>query len=172
MEKARQADSVTVADLRLLHEVLEGPSELWDRAMAGASLFCVYSRARWSDFIHGGCVEIDKLEDDCIACIEIQVIIHTTMHASARRFRFLTLVAAGRGVHVDSLQALGIDVSGAKHGCLMPALDVSGQPLQRAVETDEAGAWLRLLLGEQLERADSSRVISSHSLKSTMLLCS
>ena len=51
----------------------------------------------------------------------------------------------------------------------MVASDVSGQPLQRAVETDEAGAWLRLLLCEQLERADSSRVISSHSLKSTML---
>ena len=51
----------------------------------------------------------------------------------------------------------------------MPAPDISGQPLQRAVDTDEAGAWLRLLLGEQLEKSNSSRVISSHSLKSTML---
>ena len=123
LEKANQAGPLTVADLRLLHEVLEGSSELWDRAMAGASLFCVYSRARWSDFIHGGRIEIDKLEDDCIAYIEVQVIIHKTMHASARRFRFLSLVAPGRGVHggdwvsswLDSLKALGIDVDSEKH---------------------------------------------------------
>ena len=157
--------------------MLEGSADLWDRAMAGASLFCVYSRARWSDFIHGGRIEIDKLENDCIAYVELQVIIHKTMHASARRFRFLSLVAPGRGVHggdwvrswLDNLQALGIDFENDKHGCLMPAPDVNGQPLQRAVDTEEAGAWLRLLLGENLEKANSSRVISSHSLKSTML---
>ena len=177
LEKASQADPLTVADLKLLHEVLEGSSDLWDRAMAGASLFCVYSRARWRDFIHGGRIEIDKLEGDCIAYIEIQVVIHKTMHASARRFRFLSLVAPGRGVHggdwvrcwLDNLQALGIDVGNDKHGCLMPAPDVNGQPLQLAVDTEEAGAWLRLLLGEHLEKANSSRVVSSHSLKSTML---
>ena len=97
--------------------------------MAGASLFCVYSRARWSDFIHGGRIEIDKLENDCIAYVELQVVIHKTMHASARRFRFLSLVAPGRGVHggdwvkswLDNLQALGIDFENDKHGCLMPA---------------------------------------------------
>ena len=51
----------------------------------------------------------------------------------------------------------------------MPAPDSEGRPLARALESDEAGCWLRLLLGEEPSRSDSSRPISSHSLKATML---
>ena len=78
----------------------------------------------------------------------------------------------GKGVHgghwvqhwIDSLKFLNIDPFAPQHGCLMPAPDSYGYPLQRAIETDEAGCWLRLLLGEHLTRAGSSRPISSHSL--------
>ena len=28
----------------------------------GAALFCIYARARWSDFIHGNCIRVDVLE--------------------------------------------------------------------------------------------------------------
>ena len=44
-----------------------------------------------------------------------------------------------------------------------------GRPLTGAVESDEAGCWLRLLLGEAAKRTDGARKLSSHSLKSTML---
>ena len=39
--------------------------------------------------------------------------------------------------------------------------------MKRAVETEEA--WLRLLIREHVNKAESNRSISSHSLKSTML---
>ena len=88
--------------------------------------------------------------------VEMQVAVHKTMFASARRFRFLDLVAPGVGVHgdnwvqqwIDSLKFLNIDPFDAHHGCLMPAPNSHGIPLSRAIETDEAGCWLRLLLGE------------------------
>ena len=176
-EKANQAAPLTVAEVQTLHDVLENSQDVWDRAMAGACLFSIYSRARWSDFIHGGRIELDVMEDCSIAYAEMHVPVHKTMHASARRFRFLNLVAPGRGIHggdwvkcwIDSLKAIGIDPHDAQHGCLMPAPDCYGQPLQRAVETEEAGAWLRLLIGEHEKKLESSRPISSHSLKSTML---
>ena len=57
--------------------------------MAGACLFCVYSRARWSDFIQGGSIEFDRLSDQSIAYVEMQVTVQKTMFAAARRFRFL-----------------------------------------------------------------------------------
>ena len=37
--------------------------------------------------------------------------------------------------------------------------------LQLAVDTEEAGAWLRLLLGEHLERANSARVVQKSFMK-------
>ena len=177
VEKAKQAAPLKMADLISLHETLAGSKDPWDKVMAGACLFCVYSRARWSDFIHGGHIELDFLSDGSIAYVEMQVAVHKTMFASARRFRFLDLVAPGLGVHgdnwvqqwIDSLKFLNIDPFAAHRGCLMPAPDSHGYPLQRAIETDEAGCWLRLLLGEALKRSDSSRLLSSHSLKSTML---
>ena len=177
VEKANQAAPLRVSDLVALHEILEGAGDLWDKAMAGACLFCVYSRARWSDFIHGGTVEVDRHDDGRVAYVEMLVGVHKTMFASARRFRFLNLAAPGRGVHggdwVSSwfacLVALNIDPFAKDHGCLMPAPDCNGVALKRAIDTDEAGGWLRLLLGEALNKADCTRSLSSHSLKSTML---
>ena len=177
MEKANQAAPLKVSEVQMLHDALESSQDIWDRVAAGAFLFCIYSRARWSDFIHGHSIELDTLEDGDIAYAEMHVSVHKTMFASARRFRFLNLVAPGRGIHggdwvrcwMDSLRAVGINPYDPEHGCLMPAPDSYGHPLKRAVETEEAGAWLRLLIGEHVNKAESTRPVSSHSLKSTML---
>ena len=109
IEKAKQAAALKVADLISLHETLEGSQDPWDRVMAGACLFCVYSRARWSDFIHGGSIELDRFSDYSIAYVEMQVTVHKTMFAAARRFRFLNLVAPGKGVHGENWVQLWID---------------------------------------------------------------
>ena len=92
--KANQAGPLTVANLERLHASLEGTGDAWDKLASGAFLFCVYSRARWSDFIHGGQVKLDR-----ISYVEMDIAIHKTMHAAARRFRFLNLTAPGVGVH-------------------------------------------------------------------------
>jgi hypothetical protein len=51
----------------------------------------------------------------------------------------------------------------------MPAPGDDGQALQRSLESGEASKWLRLILGEEINRKDSRRQISSHSLKATLL---
>ena len=70
---------------------------------------------------------------------------------------------------MQCMVTLNIDPHSANGSCLMPAPGDDGRPLKRAVESDEAGCWLRLLLGEAVKRCDSVRKLSSHSLKSTML---
>ena len=177
VNKANQAAPLKVSDLVLLHETLETSDDDWNRLMSGACLFCVYARARWSDFIHGGKITLDHYSDGSIAYVEMDVSVHKTMFASARRFRYLNLAAPGLGVHgtdwvskwMAAFDKLGIDPHAEVRGCVMPAPDVEGKPLARALESDEAGCWLRLLIGEKLGRSESSRPISSHSLKATML---
>ena len=179
VNKANQAAPLKVSDLVLLHETLETSEDYWDRLMSGACLFC--ARARWSDFIHSGKMALDRFSDGSIAAIayvEMDVAVHKTMFSSARRFRYLNLLAApGLGVHgtdwvskwIAAFDKLGIDPFTDVRGCVMPAPDSEGKPLARALESDEAGCWLRLLVGEKPVRSDSSRPISSHSLKATML---
>ena len=175
--KANQAEPLTVANLERLHAILEGTGDAWDKLASGAFLFCVYSRARWSDFIHGSQVKLDRFSDGRISYVEMDIAIHKTMHAAARRFRFLNLTAPGVGVHgsdwvgawMQCMVTLNIDPHSANGSCLMPAPGDDGRPLKRAVESDEAGCWLRLLLGEAVKRSDSVKKLSSHSLKSTML---
>ena len=177
LNRANQAAPLRVSDLVLLHETLETSDDDWNRLMSGACLFCVYARARWSDFIHSGKMVLDHFSDGSIAYVEMDVAIHKTMFASARRFRFLNLAAPGLGVHgtdwvsqwIMAFEKLGVDPFSDVRGCVMPAPDSEGRPLARALESDEAGCWLRLLLGEKPARSDSSRPISSHSLKATML---
>ena len=177
VNRANQAAPLAVRDLVKLHEILESSDDMWDRVMAGSSLFCVYARARWSDFVHCGNLSLDKLSDGSIAYVDADVSIHKTMHSAARRFRFLNLTAPGLGVHgsdwvtqwISALEHIGVDPFNIDGGCVIPAPDSEGRPLRRALESDEAGCWLRLLIGEKHSRAESSRLISSHSLKATML---
>ena len=175
--KANQASPLTVADLERLHSILESDANAWDKLACGSFLFCVYSRARWSDFIHGERVTLDRYSDGRVAYAEMEVTIHKTMFSSARRFRFLNLAAPGVGVSggdwigawLQCMLTLTIDPHSVDGACMMPAPGDDGRPLKRAVESDEAGCWLRLILGAKPKRSDSSRKLSTHSLKSTML---
>ncbi len=178
VNRANQAAPLKVNDLVLLHdETLETSDDDWNRLMSGACLFCVYARARWSDFMHSGKMTLDRFSDGSIAYVEMDVAVHKTMFASARRFRYLNLAAPGLGVHgtdwvskwIAAFGKLGIDPFTDVRGCVMPAPDSEGKPLARALESDEAGCWLRLLIGEKPVRSESSRPISSHSLKAAML---
>ena len=45
----KQAEHFTVKQLQVFHAVLRESEEIWNRVMAGMVLFCVYTRARWSD---------------------------------------------------------------------------------------------------------------------------
>ena len=175
--KPQQAEPLTVRDVCLLHEIQDS-GQVWDRAFAGACLFCIYARARWSDFCHGDTLRLDFSADGRIAYADMEVYIHKTMHSSAKRFKFLDLAASGIGFSgtdwiatwVSVMDNLGIDYEHQKPGkCLMPAPGEDDTPCVRPLDCSEVGTWLRLLLGERAKRTDSRRLISSHSLKATLL---
>ena len=80
----------------------------WTRVMpgigffSGAALFCLYARARWSDFIHGNCIRLDVLDSTGkVAYADVEVQIHKTMKAAANKFKFLDLVVCGSGIFGD-----------------------------------------------------------------------
>ena len=176
--KLNQASPLTVADIWHLHTCLDN-GDAWDRVFSGAALFCIYARARWSDFIHGNCIRVDVLESSGkVAYVDMEVQIHKTMQATANKFKFLDLVASGSGIFgdhwvrgwIDALKNIGVDPFSNEPGkTLMPAPAEDGTTLQRALESDEASVWLRLMLGENVKRSESTRQISSHSLKATIL---
>ena len=164
--KPQQAEPLSVRDVCLLHEVLDS-GQVWDRAFAGACLFCIYARARWSDFCHGDTLRLDFSADGRIAYADMEVYIHKTMHSSAKRFRFLDLAASGIGFSgtdwiatwVSVMEDLGIDYGHQKPGkCLMPAPGEDDIPCSRPLDCSEVGTWLRLLLGEQAKRTESRRL--------------
>ena len=175
--RVNQAAPLLVKDVLRLHHILE-EGQLWDAVFAGAALFCINSRARWSDFIHGSCIRTDMLPDGTICYADMEVHIHKTMHAAAHRFQFMDLVASGIGIGgrnwircwIDAMMSLDMEPTEPKiGGSLMPAPGKDGKPMKRSLDSDEASSWLRLLLGEKLDRKSSSRPISSHSLKATLL---
>ena len=176
--KLNQAAPLTVADIWQLHLCLD-TGDAWDRVFSGAALFCIYARARWSDFIHGNCVRLDVLDSTGqVAYADMEVQIHETMKAAANKFKFLDLVVSGSGFFgndwvrswVDALNNIGVDPFSNEPGkTLMPAPAADGTALQRALESDEASVWLRLMLEEKVKRSESTRQISSHSLKATLL---
>ena len=168
-----QASPLSVEELRKLHEVLEHGQDAWNRMFAGATLFVVYARARWSDAQHSSKLSFDK-DGEKVCFVEAVTGLHKTVRALQHRHQFLPLAAPSTGV-TDSnwgelwetvRSELGINFE-AGHP-LMPAPLESGAPGKRALDSQEAGRWLRALL-ELDESALQGRKVSSHSMKSTML---
>ena len=168
-----QASPLSVEELRQLHEVLEHGQDVWNRMFAGAVLFVTYARARWSDAQHSSQLSFDR-DGERVCFVEAVTGLHKTVRALQHRHQFLPLVAPSTGV-TDSNWGelwetvrceLGITFE-AGHP-LMPAPTENGAPGKRALDSQEAGRWLRALLGLD-ESSLQGRKVSSHSLKSTML---
>ncbi|CAE7319659.1 unnamed protein product, partial [Symbiodinium microadriaticum] len=167
--EARQAPPLTVDQLLQLHSALEGHSDPWARLFAGAALVCAYARCRWSDVQHTETVLWDLNADSELAYIELRIGGHKTCRLQSRRHRFLHAVAPALGIrpygHLwkQCREQLGVEVSGS---CpFMPAPDAQGQPIIRALDSDEATAWLRMLFGQAKVCGDTS----SKSLKATVI---
>ena len=147
-------------DLVCLHETLESSEDIWDCMMAGAALFCIYSRARWSDFVHCGKLKLDRFSDGTMAYVDADVAIHKTMACSCQEVPIFEFDRASFG---SAWFRVGFKVDfnngTIRHRplvqmiatCLMPAPDSEGRPLVRAIESDEAGCWLRLLVKRKLD---------------------
>ena len=169
----RQADPFTVEQLRRFHEVLKSGEELWDRAMCGMILFCVYGRARWSDAQHAEELLSDSDPEGNVQFLEIKSSIHKTARSFHLRHMFLPVAAPAYGVTEDCWgsqwlevrQALAID--DLKCFPLMPAPDSSLEPTKRPISTLEAKRWMHYLLGVDLMKVGAK--LTSHSCKCTCL---
>ena len=169
----RQADPFTVEQLKRFHHCLREGDELWDKAMSGMVLFCVYGRSRWSDAQHAEELICDEDTDGVLQFIEVRTSVHKTARAHHLRHMFLPVAAPAHGVTDDCWGSQWIDVrrqlgiSDLKKFPLLPAPDSHLEPTARPVSTSEAKKWMHYLLGTDLLRAGSK--ITSHSCKCTCL---
>ena len=169
----KQASPLKVSELVKLHDILEHGHNSWDRMFCGAVLFVTYARARWSDAQHSSSLTFDR-DGDTVCFVEAVTGLHKTMRALQHRHQFLPLVAPSTGVTAQNWGELWervrkeLNISFDDGFPLMPAPLESGEPGKRALDSEEAGRWLRALL--QLSGPDlADRKVSSHSLKCTML---
>eukprot|EP00435_Cladocopium_sp_Y103_P013689 s6195_g3.t1 len=168
-----QASPLRVKELEKLHGILANSSDRWDKLFSGTVLLVTYARARWSDAQHASNLVFDKYNGHTHYA-EAVTGLHKTMRALQYRHQFLPLVAPAVGVTCDNWAEqweavrleLGVDI---KQGfALMPAPLEDGRPGKRALDSQEAGRWLRALL-ELDETSLQDRKVSSHSMKCTML---
>ena len=169
----RQASPLRVSELVKLHNILEFGHGVWDRMFCGAVLFVTYSRARWSDAQHSSRLTFDR-DGDTVCYVEALTGLHKTVRALQHRHQFLPLVAPAVGVTEQNWGVLWenvrkeLAISFEDGFPLMPAPLETGLPGKRALDSEEAGRWLRALL-ELSDHDVSERKVSSHSLKCTML---
>ena len=110
-EVLKQASPLLVCELITLHDLTHDKSSLWDAVFAGAVLFVVYARARWSDAQHVEKIIADMgFEEDTIAFIEGRTSVHKSLNATAFKHRILPLVAITDGVRVGLKMGLIADV--------------------------------------------------------------
>ena len=168
-----QASPLQVEELEKLHYLLEHDADKWNRLFCGTVLFMVYARARWSDAQHAVKILFDRDGGD-LHYVEVLTGHHKTMRALQHRHQFLPLIAPAVGVTNQNWAALweavrtelGVNM---ELGCpLLPSPLETGALGRRALDSQEAGKWLRALLKLSPE-AVADRKISSHSLKCTML---
>ena len=167
--EAKQAAALTVKQLCILHDTLEGHADPWTRLFAGAALTCAYARCRWSDVQHSETIIWDLNDDLDLAYIELRIGMHKTCRLQSKRHRFLHAVAPALGLRPygkiwkECREQLGV----ADSGCcpFMPAPDAQGRVTIRALDSDEATAWLRMLLSS----GDGADKVSSKSLKATLI---
>ncbi len=169
-----QAEPLTVLQLRKLHDILANDREDWNRLFAGMCHFCVYGRSRWSDAQHGEEVIFDEDTEGVVRFIEVKTACHKTARALRLRHLFFPLVAPAIGVTTQNWGEewrkvrIKLKVDNILNFPLLPAPNKDLEPTKRPLGTEEAGAWLRYLLGVESFKKCGVKV-SSHSLKATCL---
>ena len=171
----KQARELTVEEVKKLHSILDNDANLdEDQLGAGLMLFCIYGRARWSDFQLIDCM------DDCSErrCGYVDLFTkHHKLGAHGQRIsRLLPICVPSDGIvqsvwvrkflYLRTKHGLAsLHSSGGEPGALMPAPNPKGGWFRRPTTTQEGSMWLRGLLG--LPKDGSG--VSTHSLKATGL---
>lgn len=184
MEKAatnrpvrKQARPLKVAEVIILEKMLNDESlDIYDRYAAGAFLFAVYARCRWSDLrcIHGCELDIDCSNDKLVGFISFSTFSHKTSAQVAKHGLPMPLIAPIWGMcnppwamtWKKVAEMVSLDFSNFVRGAVLPAPNKDGKWGHRSVTTDEATKWLLELMKPHGGDLDN---VSSHSLKATTL---
>ena len=173
----KQARPLKVSEVIALEEALSNDNlDLYDRYAAGAFLFAIYARCRWSDLrsIHDCELDIDNTQDKLVGFISFSTFSHKTAAQVAKHGLTMPLIAPIWGLRSPPwamtwkkvAEGVLLDFSNFEKGAVLPAPDKTGKWSRRSVTTDEATKWLHELLrplGSDITE------VSSHSLKATTL---
>ena len=173
----KQARPLTVKEVMHLEQCLQDSSmNLFDRYAAGAFLFAIYGRCRWSDLRSVDSFELDVSMDRGVPCgfISFATYNHKTAAQVARHGLPLALVAPVWGLDSPpwglswKTVAEEAEMNFAEHfkGPVLPTPLKNGKWGLRSVTASEASRWLNALL---TKNGDTIEQVSSHSLKCTTL---
>lgn len=169
---------LTVHQVTALHAILEDANRhITDRALVAYILFALYGRCRNSDLLAIHSLTPDFSDDGGY------VVITTCNHKSGRmaslKTRLLPIVVPARGVDgsiwpskaLSVISEAGCPTRSFNEGPLLPApANGFGDFMQRGLRSSEVSKMLRTFLGiEGLSKEGTEEVVSSHSLKATML---
>ena len=173
----KQARPLTVKEVCHLEACLNDTSmNLFDRYAAGAFLFAIFGRCRWSDLKCVASFELDIANDNSTPCgfIGFSTFSHKTAAQVAKHGLPLPLVAPIWGMESPpwglSWKAVAdeaeIEFSETYKGPVLPAPSKAGKWGMRSVTSSEATKWLNAILAKAGDVADR---VTSHSLKCTAL---
>ena len=157
----KQARPLSVAEVLALESVFADPEcDPKDCHAAGAFLFAVYSRSRWSDLrrVYRLIEDFSMEGGKAGGYVEFSTRSHKTASLVARSGLVMPLVAPVWGLKappwkvrfLSTAKASGLDLGNDYMGPLLPAPMKDGVWGSRAVTTREATLWLRSLIALKL----------------------
>ena len=175
--KRRQARPLTVSEVAMLEETLKDAKvDLLDRYAAGAFLFALYGRCRWSDLrkVNNYVLDTSTMGSKTIGYLEFSTFSHKTAAQVARHGLPLPLVAPIWGLTspcwavewAKIAQEVGMNFDESFDGPILPAPDKCGDWCARSITATEATKWLNELLRQSTPDLEH---VTSHSLKCTTL---
>ena len=145
-----------------------------DKYLLGATLFCLYSRSRWSDVQHLDQLWIDRseLNGEIFGFLESRTVFHKTATTLKKKKIFMPIVCPILGItNIDwtsewirAMTDLGVELTAVPFGALCRAPNADGSLCRRSCTSDEIGIFLNRFL--KLSKDNS---VSSHSMKHTTL---
>ena len=169
-----QARALTVEEVEKLEEaVVKGQNPI-DRYFAGCLLFCLYSRARWSDIANVDSIEWDVADvgKEKFGFVETRTRITKTSTTEEKKTMWMPFVAPINGLGPfpwglawkEVLESLGFNLMHRPSGPICRAPCANGDFSRRSVSTAEASDLLTDFLKVKGEK------MTSHSLKTTTLV--
>ena len=173
----KQARPLKVSEVLFLESLLGDKTvDLFDRYAAGAFLFALYARCRWSDLrkVQDCEFDIGTSESGVVGYLSFQTFSHKTASQVAKHGLPLPLIAPVWGLSGPPwaltwrkvAETAQLELGETFRGPVLPAPNASGSWTNRSATSREATNWLlELLRGHSQDLTN----VSSHSLKATTL---